>query len=690
MKPPHTALSAGIALALAQAAALPFSVLQAQTQVGPGSVTTTVTATSGDTVVVGNTNISTTGTTDGVRANGGNVTLDMQAGPSPGAIIDQTTNGAALHATLGGISVPNGINLRTTGGRALWADGGTISLVAGNVAITGVGLLAGASSGSIDISNTSYNDPVLTSGTQGSGIGVDGTGLVTLGGGNRLYIGRAGAAANPVGLGVQGTGARIVVNNALPITFQGNGALGMYLYGGGHIDTNAAISLVFTGTSSVGITVDGAPTDSVLRNVTATFNNTSTSTSSGTGLVAQNGGQVTVQDFVVQGAGVGLGIWVQPNSTVNVTGASRIGVTSTRNGQRYGFSPGSSSMSSGPIFSTAGAPSWRAAGLVLGGTLNSQGTTWTNTTAGGYGLFVGQNGTTSVANLNGDNVSTTGAQSDTVATYARAIVNATGSTFRNEGGYDAFYMWNYGSPTQATGDNEVHLVDSTVTTTGSADGVYAVNQAPGYQNIFTMQGGSMQAGGAAFYVYGPLSATLTDTTVGGTQALLFGGAMDSTGDPTLAELVATRSTLTGMAGGATSATTDITLLDHSHWTGQAWNLSNATIDATSVWTIPEISNVSGLVSNQGRIEFTEPVNDVYKHLYTQSYVGTAGSVIAMNTWLAEDDSPTDQLILDGGTATGQSALEIHNSGGGGALTLGDGIRVVATLNGATTAPGAFT
>lgn len=66
-----------------------------------------------------------------------------------------------------------------------------------------------------------------------------------------------------------------------------------------------------------------------------------------------------------------------------------------------------------------------------------------------------------------------------------------------------------------------------------------------------------------------------------------------------------------------------------------------------------------------------------------------GGVIGLTTYLGGDGSPTDRIRLVGGTASGTSLLRITNAGGPGALTLGDGIRVVEASAGATTAPGAF-
>ena len=62
----------------------------------------------------------------------------------------------------------------------------------------------------------------------------------------------------------------------------------------------------------------------------------------------------------------------------------------------------------------------------------------------------------------------------------------------------------------------------------------------------------------------------------------------------------------------------------------------------------------------------------------------------MNTFLAGDGSPSDKLVINGGSATGNSFLRITNAGGPGAETVANGIAVVQAINGGTTAPGAFT
>jgi outer membrane autotransporter protein len=71
-----------------------------------------------------------------------------------------------------------------------------------------------------------------------------------------------------------------------------------------------------------------------------------------------------------------------------------------------------------------------------------------------------------------------------------------------------------------------------------------------------------------------------------------------------------------------------------------------------------------------------------------NYVGQGG-VVALNTVLGADNSASDRLVINGGTATGDTRLRIINVGGAGAQTTGDGIRVVEATNGGSTAGNAF-
>ena len=68
---------------------------------------------------------------------------------------------------------------------------------------------------------------------------------------------------------------------------------------------------------------------------------------------------------------------------------------------------------------------------------------------------------------------------------------------------------------------------------------------------------------------------------------------------------------------------------------------------------------------------------------------SAWMAVCLDTYLAGDGSPSDRLVIDGSTATGTTTVIATDTGGGGALTTGDGILVIDAVNGGTTAPGAF-
>ncbi|MBW8375671.1 autotransporter domain-containing protein [Stenotrophomonas sp.] len=71
-----------------------------------------------------------------------------------------------------------------------------------------------------------------------------------------------------------------------------------------------------------------------------------------------------------------------------------------------------------------------------------------------------------------------------------------------------------------------------------------------------------------------------------------------------------------------------------------------------------------------------------------NYVGNNGGVYLQSV-LAGDGAPSDRLVISNGVASGSTGLGILNAGGSGAATRADGILVVQSINGASTAPNAF-
>ena len=92
------------------------------------------------------------------------------------------------------------------------------------------------------------------------------------------------------------------------------------------------------------------------------------------------------------------------------------------------------------------------------------------------------------------------------------------------------------------------------------------------------------------------------------------------------------------------------------------------------------------MSNAGLVQLAG--TGVGNKLTVGSYAGQGGR-INLNTVLGGDASPTDQLVIDGGSASGQTSLQVTNVGGLGAATPGNGILLVNAVNGATSEASAF-
>ncbi|GLC94918.1 hypothetical protein Tamer19_43260 [Cupriavidus sp. TA19] len=103
------------------------------------------------------------------------------------------------------------------------------------------------------------------------------------------------------------------------------------------------------------------------------------------------------------------------------------------------------------------------------------------------------------------------------------------------------------------------------------------------------------------------------------------------------------------------------------------------------------SGMVGNVINQGVVWPGNPVagDTGYGALTIRGgYADPEGQVV-FNTLLGSDASPSSRVVLDGGTTSGTSTVVVHPSGLTGALTQGNGIRVVQAVNGATTGTQAF-
>ncbi|MEN3931263.1 autotransporter outer membrane beta-barrel domain-containing protein [Microvirga sp. W0021] len=93
------------------------------------------------------------------------------------------------------------------------------------------------------------------------------------------------------------------------------------------------------------------------------------------------------------------------------------------------------------------------------------------------------------------------------------------------------------------------------------------------------------------------------------------------------------------------------------------------------------------VNNAGWIYVNTRSGAPGSQLTVGNYRGDGGN-LRLNTALAGNDSPTDQLVITG-SATGQTLLHINNTGGIGGYTTGDGIMIIKAVGDATTSTDAF-
>jgi type V secretory pathway adhesin AidA len=122
---------------------------------------------------------------------------------------------------------------------------------------------------------------------------------------------------------------------------------------------------------------------------------------------------------------------------------------------------------------------------------------------------------------------------------------------------------------------------------------------------------------------------------------------------------------------------------------ESGSTSNLSLMDGTVWMVTNNSNITNLANTSSTIELAPPIGGAFKSLTTVNYAGADGT-IGLNTFLGADGSPSDLLVVNGGTATGSTNLRITNAGGPGAYTTANGILVVDAVNGGATANDAFT
>ena len=385
----------------------------------------------------------------------------------------------------------------------------------------------------------------------------------------------------------------------------------------------------------------------------------------GTGiLVIQNGGTLT--DF-----GGFVGNLPGSQGTVTVSGA---GSTWTNIGTVVvgGLGTGTLTIQNGGVVGSGGGGS---VGLSVGSigtvTVTGPGSTWNNTLGGG--LNIGSFGTGILTITNGgmviNNTAFTANIGNGAGSQGTVRVAGTGSTWSNSSGLN---IGNRGAGTLTIAEGGF-VTGPTVTIAANASSTGTLNIGAGAGNSAAAPG-TLTAPSVAFGAgTGTINFNHTSADYVFAPAVSGNGTVNVLAGTTILTAANTYSGATNIDAGTLGAGAPNTFSPNSAVTVA----SGGTLDLNGFSQTVSSLNNAGLV-NMGTGTAPGTV------LTTTNYRGTGGT-IAMNTFLGGDGSPSDKLVINGGSATGNSLFRITNAGGPGAETVANGIPVVQAINGGTTA-----
>ena len=390
------------------------------------------------------------------------------------------------------------------------------------------------------------------------------------------------------------------------------------------------------------------------------------------GLVTTTGGRTSVNETRVTTAGTGaVGIESTAGGVTNIAGGS----VSTAGQDAHAVfvsGPGSQANLSGVgTFGTTGAG---AIGLyaALGGAISATGSTMTTiATSGGVSLATGlgaygvnADGAGSSIKLGSATITTSGAGATALYASDRAASGAAGTI-------------------SAAGTLNVQTKNVSAAAVALQGNGAAIN---------ATGGGTISAAGTAIAFLGGTgqSATFDNFAIGNLSGdLVFA-------DPSIATLnfnntianAGNNNLLNATAGSAFTLNANASMLTGAIRT-DATSTTNVNLTNNTAWNLTAASTVTNLNVTHSIIVFAPPdAGGAFKTLTVNNYAGN-GANITMNVALSGANSASDQIIINGGKASGSTLLTINNVGGLGGQTSGNGIPLVIVTNGGSVSSGAF-
>ncbi|AOJ85297.1 hypothetical protein WS87_00695 (plasmid) [Burkholderia sp. MSMB0856] len=411
---------------------------------------------------------------------------------------------------------------------------------------------------------------------------------------------------------------------------------GVHIFSGSSGTVSGGTIATF-GTNGVGADVTGAGSSGSFSNLTIT-----TQGSLASGVRADSGGALTAST-----------LWI------NTSGNNAAGVRAT--------GVGSSAAGTGLTVTTNGtnAP---GAQVDNGAMLTMSNGALTTSGMGSYGLAASAGA--NAAMVSNVNIATSGSNAAGVfATDASSSITATGLSVATSGTGAAGAQVNDGAA--------LSLANSALTVSAGNGLVVSATSVPTAVNTVTLSNVTLASPqGASIAVTGGVNnIAFNNSTATANNGQWLNVSSLNASNPTTLNLTVDPSTVQG------AAVTD------------AASTSNVIFQTGTLWTLTGNSNLTSLTNNSAQIIFSAPSGmpgavSTFKTLSVNNYAGSGGT-IGLNSYLGGDGAPSDMLVVNGGTATGSTALRITNAGGPGASTPGNGIEVIGAVNGGTTTPAAF-
>ncbi|HDS0947643.1 TPA: autotransporter outer membrane beta-barrel domain-containing protein [Stenotrophomonas maltophilia] len=569
----------------------------------------------------------------------------------------------------------------------------------GHGLLMGQGATASLADSSINTSGFQANGAQVTGGNAtitGTDITTTGdfaSGVVVLAAGSRVDLGGGNINTSGVsGFGLE-TSAGTIAASGVNITTAGTGAIGAYAHG-----TNARIEL---DNSSIRINGNAAHGAAATGGAALVIKDSSIASGLHNGVTGRDAGtQIAISGSDVASLGI-------DSHSLLLTGGAHADVQnshlSTQGDRSRGvWAAGSTASISGSLIETAGDRTLDSAGNLFGpaavvassgGQVQIQSSDLSTTGYWADGIDAEHDG--SFVSMTGGSIHTTGDSSKGAAAYnGNNGISLDGVRVLTEGkGAQAAAAAGVGSALTITGSQLTTLGEAAHGLEGrtgaqlTVSGTQVSTQGLGANAVRASDGARIALSASTLRADAASALSLDASTLTGTDGMFIegNGTLAEFGSDTANTLVFDRNVvalgdirfaagaLDSDGNGVLDRTSTLSLDNNSYWKGATDAIGDLSLANGSRWDVTGNSQVGSLSLANSRVVF-DHADGQYKTLTVDGNFHADNGLLAMNTTLGDDTSPTDLLHVKGDTS-GNANIAVTNIGGTGAQTE-DGIKLV--------------